>query len=58
MANDEDFVNSFEHQTELLRQLKKRVDEALARAEANLDSLQNGVPKEKIFGMPGAPLEE
>ena len=42
MAVDKDFIESFKQQTKLLRKLKERVDEAVARADKTILRLQKG----------------
>lgn len=53
MAVDQDFIERFQKETNLLKNLQKRISEAIDRAEDRIAKMKEGkLSKEEIFGAP------
>jgi hypothetical protein len=52
MAKDDDFIEKFKKQIDLLKNLEKAVQDALGRAHQKLAELNRGESIEKIFSAP------
>jgi hypothetical protein len=50
MPNDDDFMENFAREIELLRNLQKQSTDALRRAEDRFERMRNGESKEQVFG--------
>jgi hypothetical protein len=52
MAKDDDFIEKFKKQIDLLKNLEKAVQDAIGRAHRKLEELNRGEPIEKVFAVP------
>jgi hypothetical protein len=52
MAKDDDFIEKFEKQIDLLRNLEKAVQDAIGRARKKLADLKSGKDIEEVFPDP------
>ncbi len=52
MAKDDDFIEKFKKQIDLLKNLEKAVQDAIGRAHHKLAELNREEPIEKVFGKP------
>lgn len=50
MAVDNDFIERFEKEIELLKDLQKAASDGIERAEKRLERIRNGEPREVVFG--------
>jgi hypothetical protein len=52
MAKDDDFIEKFKKQIDLLKNLEKAVQDALGRAHQKLAELNRGEDIKKVFSSP------
>lgn len=50
MADDADFIERFEKEIKVLRDLQKAAGDAIERAESRIARMRNGESKEDVFG--------